>query len=1020
MKKQHLYLAIVLLFAAWKGQSQEEIPIRNYGNPKRLDEMFDACASRDGGILSCGTAESEDGVGKDALLMKTNYLGDLVFRKRIGLRSRNERALAVAEDPDGKIWIGGYSDSMEIYRAWLMCRGPAGNVLWERPLEGGYRTMSSVQDIELDRAGRSVAVAGIAEGRVWFGMWNLNGEKKFEPKKIEHIDGQTNLLVEKVVLVEGRDAWFLYGSAITPNNPRQIFFIKVNAQGDRMASVLLQPHDKILHTGRCVLTKGGNLLGVGTTDVSLLDEEAFTVYIQDDLDRQTSGFEFFGGEVKGKRLDIAADIIALDAQTCLVAGSTQSHQSGARVSNFAIWRVDHKGHRTDTKMKDVGRPIAEEGVRILRMPSGEVWMCGVQNDGNRMRTDMNFAFAKIMSPDLSHIAVSAEKLGFKVPETIPDLYLGGSSVLPVEMINQTGAPVEGMYVATQCDTTRGCYSAVRYLLPPLQAGEHFIANIPVWADQEATTGENEIHLTLNQANGTTLVQKRTRLTIKERPKPDIRFISAVSASSKKPQVLRGKKTFVEITLRNDGDADAVNVTVAFPEPDAARLDIGKDYSIPRWRKGETQTFQIALTANKFGDATQVLLKTFLTADNLRGAPIYQTDLQIVDQEEVVTEPEPLNPDLDFNIYWDDKNDLMNRQSLKDKFEIHARIVSNVPVSIDDLWLIHTHAGGTDSIRIKGVKNNIVAFEQDTSIHHQYSYYTSQNRTLKSGDNVLQLLVKKGNKQAVTAHMTVRYTPNESTLYVLSVGVPDETGVLEHTERDANDIARLFARQKDRLYGAIKTTVLTSKETTSGKAVAQAISKFRISQEREILKPTDAILIFISTHGFVSDQDNLFRLAGSDFSRDAEENTSLSLKSIIGKIEGLNCPVFLLLDACHSAAETGKKDANEVSQQVVDDFKNAPRGVYLIASCQSNQSSYEDDAWQNSAFVEGLETLLGSSGICSSMDADGNGSLTIKELFSRFPDEVNRLVRTVRRDETQTPFVAQEILNEPNPVSFWKY
>jgi len=1001
--------------------------IFNYGNKKRQDEMADACRSQTGGILSCGTAESEDGDGEDGLLIKINHLGEFEFRKRIGLRAWNEHAQAVAEDADGKIWIGGYSDSLRVHRAWLMSCNPAGSLVWDRQLYRTYDIPSAVQDIVPSRNGQNMAVVGVSGGRVWFGLWGLNGEKRFEPKKIERIDGQSNLVVEKVVLIEGRSGWFLYGNGKIPGGKRQLFFIKLDAGGDQMASVLLLPDEKIISSGGCVLTTGGNLLGVGTADVSLFQEEAFTIYMPENFDKQEMGFQTFGGynELKhrpGKRLDQANDIVVLDEKTCLVVGSTQSHKPGAQVPDFATWRVDHYGHRLDFDMRRSGEELAEHGVKVLRMNSGDVWVCGNQNDGNRMRNDQNFAFDNIESLTLPFAAAELGAFELNVPETAPTLQPGSTSTLAVEIVNQSANQVEGMYITAECSSsTPGCHTGLRYTLPPLQAGVPYTANIPLWAEREAVTGDTKLILKLNRADGQLLDQKNTNLSISMGKTPKIRLLSAVSSKSKKPQLVRGKKTFVDITFRNEGDADATDVTIAFSEPDAAEISILKDYKTPLWKKGATQTIQIALTANGFGNAQNIPLKIFLNGTNLRESPAYQTIFDLVEQESADGEPENINTNVDLEIQWDDGDEQMNRRSTKGKYELHTLISSNVQISLDDLMLIHAYAGGRDSILFRGVKSDEVQFKKKNTSEVHFIYKASQLLTLKPGDNVLQIVAKKNNKQEATAPMTVRFTANESTLHIVSIGVPDEKNRIKFTQNDAVDIARLFLQQENKLYGTVKSTILTSKDTTRAAVISGVLNNFRLMQKQGRLKSSDAILVFISSHGIISDQDSMFRLAGSDFERLNEKYTSLSFRDdILAKLEGLDCQVFVMLDACHSAAAEGRKDFDDIAKYIIDDFNKAPKRVRLIASCSAKESSYEDPAWENSAFVQVMQDILGNREACSKLDTDGNKYLTLKELFARFPDDVNALARTVRKGETQTPYVSKEVLDEVNPVPFWVY
>ncbi|MBK8255657.1 MAG: hypothetical protein IPK82_23705, partial [Polyangiaceae bacterium] len=412
---------------------------------------------------------------------------------------------------------------------------------------------AAVQDIETSGDGQRMAVAGIAGGRVWFALWGLNAERILE-KKFDKIDGQPNVQVEKVVLVEGRNVWFLYGCGKTPDGKRRVFFLKINTQGELLASLLHLPESDIVTTGGCVLTAGSNLLGVGTAQVSNLQEEAFTLYVPADLNRQEVAFRTFGGRKAndgGRRLDEANDIVVLDAQTCLVVGSTESHRAGATVPNMATWRVDHKGQRLDFDMADFGEKLAERAVRGLRMYSGDVWLCGEQNDGGRFRDDRNFAFAKIESRALPYAAAAVSgSVALSALGAAPTVQPGNTGSVQVEVVNRADGPLEGMYLTANCpNNLPGCHNGLRFALPPLQAGERFLANIPFWADREAPPGDSPLDIRLSNAKNDVLAQKSTTLTVGAAQKPRIQIVKAEAVDSRKAQLVRGQRTDVEVTLR---------------------------------------------------------------------------------------------------------------------------------------------------------------------------------------------------------------------------------------------------------------------------------------------------------------------------------------------------------------------------------------------------------------------------------------------------------------------------------------
>jgi len=988
------FLPILLIISTFTATSQAVL--FNYGNPKTTDNMHNACRAQDGGILSVGDADSEDWDGWDGTLTKTDHLGGLVFRTRLGSVRWNEHALAVAEDPAGKIWVGGTADSANVRRAWLMYRNPAGGPIWERTLFQHSGSETSVQDIKLSRDGQRLALVGLSGGRVWFALWTASGERVLE-QKFDRIDGQQNLTAEKAVLTESGDGWLVYGCGKIGNGKRQVFVLKINAKGELLASALYLPDDDVVNTGTCVLTTGGSLLGVGTAKVPNLQEEAFTFYIPANLDRRQIAFRTFGGRKReGRRLDEANDIVVLDAQTCLVVGSTSSHRPGATVPNMATWRVDHSGQRLESAdMADFGGDLAERAVRGLRMYSGDVWLCGEVNDGNRFRDDRNFAFAKIESLTLPYAAAAVSgAVTLSASSTAPTVQPGNTSTVAVEVVNQANTSVEGMFLTANCpNNLPGCHNGLRFALPPLQAGERYLANIPIWADREAQPGDSPLNIRLNNSNGDVLAQKNTTLTVGAAQRPHIQIVNAEAVGSRKAQLVRGQKTDVEIVLRNTGSAEAKNVTLAFHPSEGLALS-SKDFVEKTWPVGSTRTYHLSLTAG-LGAASKTGLKIFMSGENLGAASDMSIEFDVANVASAAApEPtgQPLPANIDLEIRWDDGSDLMSRRSNQKEIQLAVEVSGNVAVTLADIWLLRSHEGRLDSMSFQGIKSDKVQLLRKNMSAVIFIYRASNLLTLKPGENVLQMVVKKGTKRSVTAAMTVRYKSKETTLHVLSIGVPDPRDQLKYTQKDARDMAALFAQQQGKMFDNVEVRVLTTLEETRAEAISQAVNEFGLMSRRGLLRPDDAVLVFISTHGILSEEDKQLRLLSSTFSAGNQKYTSLSpQEDILRVLDTLPCRKFVLMDACHSGAfaNGGRKGSGQVC---------------VVASCAAQESSYEDDASQNGAFTKVLKDLLSNPAACRSLDTDGTPGLSMAEVFGRLQTEVGALVRTTRGKEVkQTPY-----------------
>lgn len=250
---------------------------------------------------------------------------------------------------------------------------------------------------------------------------------------------------------------------------------------------------------------------------------------------------------------------------------------------------------------------------------------------------------------------------------------------------------------------------------------------------------------------------------------------------------------------------------------------------------------------------------------------------------------------------------------------------------------------------------------------------------------------------------IRYSSSKKpNLHVVAIGTQTN---LTYTVQDAIDFAKLFEGQMsgNSMYENVAVELLTkSKANTQEirKTINRLISKMSTSE----INPNDLVILFISTHGFIS-QDGDFRLQGDDFSSDAAEATSVSFETDVMRVlRRLNCKKLIFLDACHSGgafdSRMGAKASSADVERAIEQYNEFRSGTAILASSQGNELSYEDIKWKNGAFTEAILRGLGSAEADTSPK---DNKITVNELSKYIEKSVPDMVKTVKgRDKVQRP------------------
>jgi hypothetical protein len=282
-------------------------------------------------------------------------------------------------------------------------------------------------------------------------------------------------------------------------------------------------------------------------------------------------------------------------------------------------------------------------------------------------------------------------------------------------------------------------------------------------------------------------------------------------------------------------------------------------------------------------------------------------------------------------------------------------------------------------------------------------YTFSERLLLSeleNPNEVYLEIMDDNRTVRSEKVAINYTPFRPNLHVLSMGVATN---LQYTQKDARDFAGIFTNQAvaggNRIFNRISIDTLIGKKATAYE-IRGTIEELKVSYQTGNISSDDIIMAFISSHGFLLNDD--FRIQGSDYSPTRRRSTSVSFRNdILALLEEIPCKKIIMIDACHSGgARANPQDINFAIEQL----NRMQEGVSVFASSRGEEQSYEDTTWKNGAFTDAI--VSGLSG--GKADANGNDIITLHELSDYVSRQVSSMVQTVKQ-RPQNPILVNNQL-----------
>lgn len=242
--------------------------------------------------------------------------------------------------------------------------------------------------------------------------------------------------------------------------------------------------------------------------------------------------------------------------------------------------------------------------------------------------------------------------------------------------------------------------------------------------------------------------------------------------------------------------------------------------------------------------------------------------------------------------------------------------------------------------------------------------------------------------------------------------------LRYAHRDAEELHKLLLTENGGNFKKDNIRLLTNKEATK-KNIEDALRDFLIKPDKD-----DLVLLYFACHGspdFRRPNNELYFLA-HDTNPKKIAATGLRM-SEIDEILKQNIliadKVIILADTCHSGGvggsigkrSIGQRSVSDNSEQVnryLNNLGTAKSGIVLLTSAQTGELSNEGKQWGGG---HGIFTHFVLEGMRGNADNDGNGIVTVGELFEYVREKVKEAT-----DNQQHPSIGTSLFDPNLPVA----
>lgn len=228
--------------------------------------------------------------------------------------------------------------------------------------------------------------------------------------------------------------------------------------------------------------------------------------------------------------------------------------------------------------------------------------------------------------------------------------------------------------------------------------------------------------------------------------------------------------------------------------------------------------------------------------------------------------------------------------------------------------------------------------------------------IPAGSHELKLLARNDDTSAVSNPLMVtgpKSASQQPVLHRLCVGINEyqlATFNLSAATKDAADVFAALEKHcvgPENRFGSARGTMLTDKNATRAN-VLKAIADIR-----KVAKPGDLVVFLFAGHG-IKQQDEFYLMT-----HEADPSASLKGKSLSGEdlrtaLADMECPVLLIMDACHSAR--GVKAFRPATDDLTRSLTDDTAGVTVLAAAMAHEvaSATVENGYFTAALLKALQ------------------------------------------------------------------